>query len=203
MSNIRTFSIALALGIALVASGGDKANAVSCPGTAVTTDREFSVDTTPASSCHDSGLGNEIGLDVEGRLLIDKYEDTQVDGNQDGLDDNTEDGLMDGALTIVGTNTTSGTFAIVAPGFFDLLLVLKSGNGVLDPDWAAFLLGALTGDWSISGNQALSHASIYGRVFDNAVIPLPPAVILFGTALVGMTILGRRRRAKRSGQLAA
>ena len=31
-------------------------------------------------------------------------------------------------------------------------------------------------------------------VFLIMAVPLPPALILFGTALVGMTFLGRRRR---------
>ena len=34
------------------------ANAVNCPGSAVTTDREFTVNTTPDSSCEFSAAGN-------------------------------------------------------------------------------------------------------------------------------------------------
>jgi hypothetical protein len=82
------------------------------------------------------------------------------------------------------------------------LLVLKSGNGNGDPDWVSFLISSLTGTWNIvspgPGQQTLSHASLYGVRGDNQdpppPVPLPPALFLFGTALIGLTVLGRRRR---------
>jgi hypothetical protein len=39
----------------------------------------------------------------------------------------------------------------------------------------------------------------YGSVLN--VVPLPPALVLFGTALVGMTVLGRRRRKDKAVQV--
>jgi hypothetical protein len=104
----------------------------------------------------------------------------------------------------------NGTFSL-APGFIysNLILVLTDGQSK-DPRWAAF---SITGDgvWSIINNDGghhydyntLSHALLYGTAIqcppsgcpgEVGQTPLPPAVVLFGTALVGLGVLGRRRR---------
>jgi hypothetical protein len=93
------------------------------------------------------------------------------------------------------------------------------------PVWGAFLLANTFGNWAIqeldvseectttgtgkdkvktcttvSANKfkGLSDAVIYGVKNDGqqvVVTPLPPALVLFGSALFGLTILGRRRKA--------
>ncbi len=162
------------------------AASVNCPGTAATTDREFQLTTTVASVCLTSGAGNINGnndaINALGYVTLDKSDDTIS-------------GVLNGALTFTPpTSGLSGTFSINAPGYSNFVLVLKSGEGQLDPDWAAFLLpaGILSGAWAIlNGNQALSHANLYGQPTPT---PLPGALVLLGTALAGSYGVGRWRR---------
>jgi hypothetical protein len=188
---------------ALVLSGVANAATVNCPGTAVpTTDREFQVDTTTAATCLTSGVGNISGNNDAvnnfiyagaGFITLDKDPDDKVPGA----------GLFPNALTIVGDGTTSGTFSFVAPaGFINFVLAFKSGEGQIDPDWAAFLLPTdiVSGLWSILvGNQSLSHANLYAQIDPNYVppgeVPLPAGIVLLLSALGGIGFLSRFRKA--------
>jgi hypothetical protein len=182
----------LAVGWALTLLGVQTAGAVSvqvfCPGTVVTTDREFSVTTNPGTAvCLASAPGNLNGnndvINQMGYITLDKSDDLVT-------------GALPGALTATPpTSGLSGSFSISAPGYGSLVLALKSGNGVLNPDWAAFLLpaGVTSGTWTISGAQQLSHFNLYGKV---SPVPLPAALPLFAAALAGTGLLGWRKRGK-------
>jgi hypothetical protein len=97
---------------------------------------------------------------------------------------------LEGALTITGSGGLSGTFTIspAAAAFGPLVIAFKSGEGQLDPDWAAFLLpaGVLSGSWSISGQQALSHANLYGgeEPPPPTQTPEPMSAVLLGSGLL-------------------
>ncbi len=154
-----------------------------------TGDREFSIDTVVAASCLTSGTGNlngsGDGVNALGYTTLDKS------------DDNTT-GTLEGALTITGSGGLSGTFTIsaAAAGFGPLVIAFKSGEGVLDPDWAAFLLpaGVLSGSWSISGAQALSHANLYGGGDGPpppTQTPEPMSAVLLGSGLLVTRLLKR------------
>ena len=167
------------------------AASVDCPGTAATTDREFRLTTTVAAVCLAYAAGNLNGngdaINALGYVTLDKSDDATT-------------GALPGALTFTPpTSGLSGTFSINAPGYTSFVLALKSGEGQLDPDWAAFLLpaGILSGAWEIlNGNQALSHANLYGLPTPT---PLPGALVLMGTVLAGSYGVGRwRRRPSRS-----
>ena len=54
---------------------------------------------------------------------------------------------------------------------------------------------------SYPGGAGANISGIYA--FNPTAVPLPPALLLFGTALAGMGILGRRRKTQRSAQAAA
>jgi hypothetical protein len=93
------------------------------------------------------------------------------------------------------TSGLSGTFSLTASllsGFTDFVIAFKTGQGNLNPDWAAFKLpaGVTSGTWTISGSQALSHANLYGKV---SAIPLPAAGVLLLTLACGFGILKHRQ----------
>jgi hypothetical protein len=68
-------------------------------------------------------------------------------------------------------------------------LVLKAG-----PEFSVYLLdsSSITGEWSILGwaGGGLSHASIYVV----SAVPLPAAVWLFGSGLIGLVAFNRRKQ---------
>jgi hypothetical protein len=174
--------------LVLGAANSAQALVVFCPGTASTGDREFAIDTTVAATCLASGIGNINGngdaVNGLGYTTLDKS------------DDNTS-GTLDGALTITGGGTLSGTFSIsaAAAAFGPLVIAFKSGEGQLDPDWAAFLLpvGVLSGTWSISGAQSLSHANLYGGEDPPppTQTPEPMSAVLLGSGLLVTRLLKR------------
>ena len=180
---------------ALVAAGSGgstvaSAATVNCPGTVVVTDREFTLDTSLASTCLATGVGNINGnndaINALGYVTLDKSDDATT-------------GLFPLAMSIVGSGTTGGTFSISGiVGFSSLVIAFKSGRGQLDPDWAAFKLaaGVLSGTWSIS-QQSLSHVNLYGIKDSISIdpIPVPAGIILMLSGLAGLAGLARMRKA--------
>jgi len=160
--------------------------------------RVFTINTTepdapPGPSCFASGAGNEST--PAGYAIIDKTDDSNayVGVNGELVITQAADGL-------------SGTFTITpVAGFFDYLIAFKSGEGQLDPDFAIFALnGALSGTWTISGQQGLSHATLYARACPTAgcpdpqdppaAVPLPAPVFMFLATLLSLGVYGWWRR---------
>jgi hypothetical protein len=177
----KVFGFILAITVVLSVTGTANAAPVYCPGTEITTDREFSVDTAPSATCFATGTGNLTGTDD----AINDLGYTTLDKSDDGIT-----GLFTNALTIVGSGETSGTFSIsplVLETYTNLLIGFKSGEGQLDPDWAVFSLasGVLSGTWTISDQQSLSHATLYGLPGQPPVpLPEPASMVLLGTGLL-------------------
>jgi hypothetical protein len=108
---------------------------------------------------------------------------------------------------------TAETFAINVVDSGTVHLAVTTNDGVFDFDWLV----------SQNGEQKISIFAIAGEFITNvalttldaalssfrqdrltsAAIPLPPALILFGTALAGMGFLRRRRRAQHLSPMAS
>jgi hypothetical protein len=89
-------------------------------------------------------------------------------------------------ITSAGDNTTTGNAEV-------------TGNVPLIKNAVLFVLSCPTvGGCAQSILDAITHVSFqYGTSLGGPnLVPLPPALVLFGTALVGMGVLSRRRRTK-------
>jgi hypothetical protein len=191
------------------------ASAATCPAPTINGTGYFVVTTSPGSSCIAYGDGNF------GQASGDAFLASAAGAGYVLLDDtdSTDEGVFASTSPLGGgfvNGAASGSFSIGAtPGYDMLVLGLKDGN--LGPipggslKWAAFLLGALTGDWQMFNSDgtlryALSHAVLYGKSCGgscfppdpiggpNSVVPVPPALPLFASGLIAMGLLSRRRR---------
>jgi hypothetical protein len=184
---------------------------VSCPGTAVTTDREFSVtgtvETAPLGDATITCYASDPG-----QLNDDEFADPAIDPAWVLIDKDETGDAGDGAcvdescLTITGLGSTSGIFTISSGTwgtYNELLLGFKVGAAVgqnIDPDWAAFLLtgGITDGTWSVSNRNGLSHATLWGRFVpdrDIQAIPEPATLVLVGSGI--LAAVRKRRRTVR------
>ncbi len=187
--------------VAFATIAGSSVNAATCPPSPSGSERVFTLTPdTGSASCLLYGTGNLNGSGDDVNMLF------PAPGNLvtlDKSDDNTT-GAAEGALTFTPpTSGTSGTWSIntaIAAGYTSFVIAWKTGVGQLDPDWAAFsVFNALTGSWAVSGNQANSHANLYGVLDPNSgnnnpVVPLPAALPLFLSALGVFGLLGWRRK---------
>jgi hypothetical protein len=164
------------------------------------------VEVSPAGACLAYGYGNINGTSTDPFL-------TSTAGADYEYITGVGAGGTSGILTITILPDKSGTFSISSmTGYSALALGLKDGNlGGLK--WGVLALTALSGVWGLfdaSGTaKDLSHASLYGIPCAPGTcitppppvggeVPLPPAAVLFGTALAGVALLGVRRRRPRN-----
>src|SRR5690606_17059292 len=90
-------------------------------------------------------------------------------------------------LTFTGAGSTSGNFSFTPVAAYEnYVLGFQVFTAAPTPDYFAFLLADIitSGTWSISsGNNNLVHAILYGQLAgDITPVPLPGAVLLFGSA---------------------
>jgi hypothetical protein len=113
--------------------------------------------------------------------------------------------LADGALSLTGLGTTSGTWSITTPtgfAFTNLVIAFQGEVAQTNPDSAWFSLanGALGGTWSIASTneKSMVRAYIYGQkvVVDprTGSVPLPAGIVLGATGLGVLGLIGRRRK---------
>ena len=168
----------LALIIVAFAFPMTSAQAATCPDPVVSTGK-ITLTTTPDSSCYATGSG---GVNLSPLVLLDKTP-------------NDTSGLFNGALIMTQTSQGIGTFSVGPTGNYNnLVLVIKSGN-LNGLQWGAFSLAALSGSWTIQDAtrdfKDLSGGELWGSV---SAVPVPAAVWLFGTALIGFIGLSRRTK---------
>jgi hypothetical protein len=160
--------------------------------------RDFSVTATTVLACLGAGPGNISGNPATDPFLIANPTWVLIDKS-----DNSSDGTHDGWLTGALTSGLSGSFGINAAAYSTygrIAIGFKSGAGQKDPDWAIFELAAntLSGNWSISGKQALSHANLYGYGTPTTEVPEPGTLGLLGIAGLASLALRRRRNADKA-----
>jgi hypothetical protein len=130
--------------------------------------------------------------------------------------------LQDLTLTIYDGTTVLGTFSTAGPiDFFHSDLVLQQGNGnavfnfeldaAQQAAFNAILAMAGSGNFYVglgaslgcdvgapascmSSNDGPDTFVAFSQEGGTPAVPIPPAALLFGTALVGMGVLGRKRR---------
>jgi hypothetical protein len=171
--------------------------------------REFEVTVSSGGvSCLDWGDGN-IGqasdpfiLDNPGYVLLDKTDDTSsgVTGWKSAVT------ISDLGESNVGDTSTFGKFTISVDAsvfslYENLVIAFKTGDS-RTPVWAAFSLldGALAGSFTITPKNGgtLSHANLYGVLEGPPpAVPLPGALVLMGSALLGAAGLGKWRKRRR------
>jgi hypothetical protein len=170
--------------------------AVNCPGTASTSDREFTLTTDPAgATCLMTGASaNQLNANVHDLLVQAGW--TVIDKDPDLFPNDawfsvTGLGAMSGSFTV--DPAAWGTWGEIAIGFV-------IGGGKIGPKWAAFELptGETSGLWSqsLTHGGGLSHANLYGRgtPVEITEVPEPATLLLLGS---GLTFFARRKRAKR------
>lgn len=180
-------ALALTLGVTAVQANTITSNDPDCVGNPV--GRTFSVTAVTVVKCLAKGVGNLSGngddINQLGYITLDKS-----DGGGDLLD-----GVLTGSPSL--TSGLSGSFNIAASvyaTYTDIVIAFKSGQGQYDPDWAAFLLvdNTTSGTWSITGSQALSHATLYGK--RRTDVPEPAALSLVAIGLLAAAAARRRRQ---------
>ena len=108
-------------------------------------------------------------------------------GASDGTDQNDVNDEIATLLTI----KSDGVFGLYL--FTSLFVVNGDSSPFMENTGLFDGSGLIFSDGTCSGSScppAISHISVFGNV-DVAVIPLPPAAVLFGTALLGIGALRR------------
>lgn len=146
------------------------------------------------ATCYGAGHGpNDINGSGAQDVILASNSDLVLFDKIEVPDDNS--GLFDDVLSWTGEGTTAGTVTIsgLPSSVSNVIIGFKFGGGMgADPSWGAFVLpDPLVQDiawtWSYDGPTGLSHVTLYG------VIPLPGALLLLLSGLVGIGLLGRTR----------
>ena len=198
------------LGTAALLWGSVAANAISCPGVGdyVLTGLSGS---SAGISCGIIGQGTSV-IGTTPNAITTTYGATLIDH-----DSGTSSGGGEFLFSETNSNESAGEWWVdnIPPlGYTNYVIAIRADDNFIsvpgdnnDPDWATFLLtnaalvacvsSASDCAWSSwDGEKSIDEFALYGYNVAVNAIPLPPAVLLFGTALVGLGLLGRRRNKK-------
>ncbi len=157
----------------------------------------WTVDTT--SALHADDVATEVGTSTE--LVL--YYKQDFGGGESGIfSDNYETSFtgFDSSGEPTGADIIHDIGDLVSISCPECYLVVKDGsNGnpsqyIIDlASWNGLDTLSLSGFWDGSGVAgAISHVAIYGDV---SAVPVPAAIWLFGTALIGLVGFGKRKLA--------
>jgi len=156
------------------------AAALTCGGVATVT---LTLSTDVGSTCLTPGNGNVLGGGGDPYVALGYVI----------LDTTTTIGLV--PLTL-----TSNTFAFTPNALYDsYALGFQAFTAVPKPDYFGIALaeGIISGGWLLtSGGNSLTLAVLYGQLAEVTVtpVPIPAALILFGSALAGFFGFGKLRK---------
>ncbi|MCQ8105150.1 hypothetical protein NP590_13625 [Methylomonas sp. SURF-2] len=151
------------------------------------------------------------GADDDADALV-AYGDGNISGNAKNgnipagwsvIVDGSSAGYATDIFQVSGMGVASGGFSILDGSVWNtysrIAIGLKVGNAQKSPDWAIFELEqfASAGTWATNTPQGLSHYMVYAisGVGNPSQVPVPGAFWLLGSALAGMLVMGRAKRA--------
>lgn len=126
---------------------------------------------------------------------------TLLDKNDDATSGSNPNALTVANSTLGGNWSFSNLLAPLGKEFYNFVIAFKTGgNKDKISVWAAFDLSndAVSGTWSTTGSNGLSHVNLYAKLRDlppPATVPLPAAGLLLFGALGGLAALRRRKSA--------
>jgi len=161
------------------------AAALTCGGAMTVT---LTLSTDVGSTCFAAGIGNGDNLGGGGDPIAALgYEILGTSSSS-------------GDLLFSFTGTTGGTFSFTPNGQYEHFIIgFQATAASPKPDHFAFALAELitSGSWSIAGAGAnvITGAYLYGQLAEVVAtpVPVPAALILFGSALAGFFGFGRLR----------
>jgi hypothetical protein len=198
MTKVWRFLPASLLGLAacvfIMGVGVAPANAISCTFIGNSTNPDVCTGGTPntiygtagaPNNADPAGGTNTPATSLNGTPLLAKFNNDLTTSGPD---------VANFTVTISGT-TADWAFIGGAGALQPTLLAVKAGNFWYFIDLAGALSGTVTQNLILNPQSnaflGISHLAFYDHA---GVVPLPPAALLFGTALVGMGFLGRRRK---------
>lgn len=150
------------------------------------------------SRCDISEVEGALGITIDENLIVGSKSNSNEDGFGD-LASWTQDEFGLGTLTITTFDNTSGTWELtgnIVPLFFitkynggyDVYSYMGPGTSPFSDSWDASSRGTIGATCSeLNCNANVSHLSVHG------VVPIPAAVWLFGSGLLGLVGVARRR----------
>ncbi len=197
----RIFSVLVAAGFVLAAADRASAGSLTCPGTAITTDREHTL-TLPGASVPIDCVTGSGPNDINGSAAQDVF----IQAGWTFLDKDQAGGAANGSIPEASFNVNAfggptAHFDIAASvwqSFTQIAVGIKVGN--TSPTWAVFYLPYLTlsGDWSTvptSGGGGLSHMTLYGKEgTPPPTVPEPASLLLLGSGLAATAAKLRKRK---------
>ena len=153
------------------------------------------------TSCDITEVESFLSITIDESLIVGSKSDSF---GEDPITSWTQDEFGLGTLTVTATTDTSGTWSLTGGGtplFFvdkydggyDIFTYMGPGTDPFSDSWDGSLRGSIIGGQCMSDGGTVnckattSHISVYG------VVPIPAAVWLFGSGLIGLIGLARRK----------